>query len=147
VSDATVTLVGNITSDPELRFGANGSGVYSSGIAVNDRKPDGNGGWNEETSFFNIVAFGTLAENMAASFQKGTRVVVQGVLKQRNYETKEGEKRSVVEVNVQSGGPDLRWATAGVERNEKGGGQQSKGSSKPRQAPRQQQPLMDEEPF
>lgn len=145
MSDATVTLVGNITSDPELRFGANGNAVYSSGLAVNDRKPDGNGGWNEETSFFNVVAFGTLAENMAGSFTKGTRVVVTGILKQRQYETKEGEKRSVVEVNVQAGGPDLRWASAEVTRNEKDS--QSKGGSKPRQAPRQQQQFADEEPF
>lgn len=145
MSDSTSTLVGNITSDPELRFGANGNAVFSSGLACNDRKPDGNGGWTEETSFFNIVAFGTLAENIAATVQKGTRMILTGNLKQRNYETKEGEKRSVVELVIQAGGPDLRWATAEVQRNEKDA--QSKGTSKPRQAPRQQQQFADEEPF
>jgi len=146
VSDSVITLVGNITSDPELRFGANGNAVLSSGLAVNKRKPDGDGGWTEETSFFNIVAFGTLAENLAASVGKGSRVIVKGELVQRPYETKEGEKRSSIEVVVEAAGPDLRWATAEVQRNEKGSGQSSKGSSKPRQAPRQQQ-LEDEEPF
>lgn len=141
MSDSPITLVGNIVRDPELRFGQNGTAVLSSGIAVNKRRQV-NGEWEEETSFFNIVMFGTLAENAAASIGKGTRVVLSGELVQRPYETKEGESRSVVEVNVQAIGPDLRWATADVTKAAKSEG----GASKPRQT-RQQQALPDEEPF
>jgi single-strand DNA-binding protein len=112
---STVTLVGNLTRDPELRYTPSGMGVVGLGLAVNHRRQV-NGEWQEEASFFNVTAFGDLGENVAASLNKGNRVVVTGRLQQREYETKDGEKRSVVEVIADEIGPSLRWARAQVER-------------------------------
>lgn len=116
--DSTTTLVGNATRDPELRYTTGGKAVASFGLAVNKRFQR-NGEWTEEVSFFNVTAWDVLGENAAASIEKGTRVIVFGELKQREYEDREGQKRSVVEVNASAIGPDLRWATATVERNER----------------------------
>jgi single-strand DNA-binding protein len=121
MADNSVTLVGNLTKDPELRFTTGGRGVASFGLAVS-RRYQVNNEWQEQTSFFNVVAWGTLGENAAASLTKGTRVVVTGRLEQRSYETKEGEKRSVVEVNADEIGPSLRWARAEIERIARDGG-------------------------
>jgi single-strand DNA-binding protein len=121
MADSTVTLVGNLTRDPELRFTTGGRGQASFGLAVS-RRYQVNNEWQEQTSFFNIVAWGTLGENIAASLTKGTRVIVTGRLEQRSYETKEGEKRSVVEVIADEIGPSLRWARAEVERVAREGG-------------------------
>ena len=115
MADNTVTLVGNLTRDPELRFTAGGRGVASFGMAVN-RRYQVNGEWQEQTSFFNVIAWGTLGENAAASLTKGTRIIVTGRLEQREYETKDGEKRNVVEIVADELGPSLRWAHAEVER-------------------------------
>ena len=114
-SENSVTLVGNLTRDPELRYTQSGRGVASFGLAVN-RRYQQNGEWQEQTSFFNVVAWGDLGENAAASLNKGHRIVVTGRLEQRSYETREGEKRSVVEVIADELGPSLRWAQAQVER-------------------------------
>jgi single-strand DNA-binding protein len=114
-SENSVTLVGNLTKDPELRYTPSGAGVASFGLAVN-RRYQVNGEWQEQTSFFNIVAWSELGENAAASLSKGMRVIVTGRLEQRSYETKEGEKRSVTEVRAEELGPSLRWAQAQVER-------------------------------
>jgi single-strand DNA-binding protein len=113
--DNSVTLVGNLTRDPELRYTAGGRGVASFGLAVN-RRYQVNGEWQEQVSFFNVVAWGDLGENAAASLNKGNRIVVTGRLEQRSYDTKEGEKRSVTEVVADDLGPSLRWAQAQVER-------------------------------
>ncbi len=126
MADSTVTLVGNLTREPELRFTTGGRATASFGLAVS-RRYQVNGEWQEQTSFFNVVAWGTLGENAAASLAKGTRVIVTGRLEQRSYETKEGEKRSVVEIIADEIGPSLRWARAEVERiardsNSAGGG-------------------------
>lgn len=121
MADSTITVVGNLTKDPEIRYTSGGRGQASFGIAVS-RRYQVNGEWQEQTSFFNVVAWGTLAENAAASLTKGTRVVVTGRLEQRSYETKEGEKRSVVEVIADEIGPSLRWARADVERVAGGAG-------------------------
>ncbi len=94
MADSTVTIVGNLTRDPELRFTAGGKGVASFGVAVN-RRYQVNGEWQEKTSFFNVTAWDQLGENAAASLTKGARIIVSGRLEQREYETKEGEKRSV----------------------------------------------------
>ncbi len=115
MSDSTVTLVGSLTREPELRFSTAGRPIASFGLAVN-RRWQQNGEWQEAVSFFNVTAWGTLAENAAASLTKGARVIVTGRLEQRNYETKDGEKRSVVEVVADDLGPSLRWARAEVER-------------------------------
>ena len=114
-SENSVTLVGNVTKDPELRYTTGGRGVASFGLAVN-RRYQVNGEWQEQVSFFNIVAWGDLGENAAASINKGNRVIVTGRLEQRSYETKEGEKRSVTEVIADELGPSLRWAQAQIER-------------------------------
>ena len=97
MADSTVTIVGNLTRDPELRFTAGGKGVASFGVAVN-RRYQVNGEWQEKVSFFNVTAWDTLGENAAASLTKGTRIIVTGRLEQREYETTAGEKRNVVEI-------------------------------------------------
>ena len=124
MADSTVTGTGTLTRDPELRFTAGGKGVASFGIAVN-RRYQKNNEWVEQTSFFNVTAWGTLGENAAASLTKGMRVIVTGRLDQRSYETQQGEKRSVVEIVADEIGPSLRWATAQVEKvaRSEGGGQ------------------------
>lgn len=114
-SENTVTLVGNLTKDPELRYTTSGRGVAAAGLAVN-RRYQQNGEWQEQTSFFNCVFWGDLGEHVAASLHKGDRVVLTGRLEQRSYETKEGEKRQVTEVIVDDAGPSLKWAEATVER-------------------------------
>ena len=118
MADNTVTIVGNLTRDPELRFTAGGKGVASFGLAVN-RRYQVNGEWQEKVSFFNVIAWDTLGENAAASLTKGTRIIVTGRLEQREYETQQGEKRNVVEIVADEIGPSLRWARAEVERTQR----------------------------
>lgn len=123
---AHVTLVGNLTRDPELRYLPSGAGLVSFGIAVN-RRYQKDGEWQEEVSFFDCTAWREQADNVAESLEKGDRVIVVGRLTQRTWETDEGEKRSKVEVTVDEMGPSLRWATAAPTKNPKseggGGGQ------------------------
>ena len=118
MADNTVTVVGNITRDPELRFTAGGKGIASFGLAVN-RRYQQNGEWQEKVSFFNVTAWDQLGENAAASLTKGTRIIVTGRLEQREYETNNGEKRNVVEIVADELGPSLRWARASVERTQR----------------------------
>jgi single-strand DNA-binding protein len=113
--DTHISIVGNLTETPELRFTPNGAPVANFSVAVTPRVKDGDGWRDGETSFFRCTAWRTLAENLA-ELAKGTRVLVQGRLTQRSWETPEGDKRSVVEVQVEEAGPSLRWATAKVER-------------------------------
>ncbi len=121
MADNSITLVGNLTRDPELRFTTSGRGVASFGIAVG-RRYQVNGEWQEQTSYFNVTAWGQLGENAAASLHKGTRVVVTGRLEQREYTTREGDKRTAIDVIADELGPSLRWATAQVERTPRGEG-------------------------
>lgn len=149
MADSTVTIVGNITRDPELRFTAGGKGIASFGVAVN-RRWQQNGEWQEKVSFFNVTAWDTLGENIAASLTKGTRVIVTGRLEQREYETKEGEKRNIVEIVADEIGPSLRWARAEVERIARDGGGSSSGggSAASSGGGRAPDPVYgDEEPF
>ena len=118
MADSTVTVVGNLTRDPELRYTTGGRAAVNFGIAVS-RRYQSNGQWQEQTSFLNVVAWGGLGENLAASVTKGARVIVTGRLEQRSWETAEGEKRSVVEIVADEIGPSLRWATCEVVRNER----------------------------
>lgn len=118
MADSTVTVVGNVTRDPELRYTSGGRAMASFGLAVS-RRYQQNGEWTEQTSFYNVTAWGTLGENLAASISKGTRLVVFGRLEQRSWETKEGEKRSVVEIVADEAGPSLRWAQATVDKTER----------------------------
>ena len=110
-----VILVGNLGADPEIRRLNSGDPVVNFRIGVNDRYQV-NGEWQEQVSFFNIVAWGDLGENAAASLNKGNRVIITGRLEQRSYETKEGEKRNVTEVIADELGPSLRWAQVQIER-------------------------------
>ena len=146
--DNNVTLVGNITRDPELRFTQGGQAVASFGLAVN-RRYQQNGEWQEKTSFFNITAWGQLGENAASSLSKGSRTIVTGRLEQRSYETQDGEKRSVVEVVADEIGPSLRWATVDITKNERReGGESGGGSGRP--VSNEPAPVYaggDEEPF
>ena len=113
------TLVGNMTRDPELRFTPSGQATASFGLAVNRSWTDrATNERKEQTSFFDVVTWGTLAENVATSLNKGDRVVVAGRLDQRTWETPEGERRSRVEVVADEVSPSLRWATAQVTKNE-----------------------------
>lgn len=121
MADNSVTVVGNLTRDPELRFTAGGRATATFGLAVS-RRYQVNNEWQEQTSFFNVVAWAQLAENAAASLTKGSRVIVTGRLEQRQYETQQGEKRNVVEINADEMGPSLRWATAQVERTSRSSG-------------------------
>jgi single-strand DNA-binding protein len=145
MADNTITLVGNLTRDPELRFTANGRAVASFGIAVG-RRYQVNGEWQEQTSYFNVTAWGDLGENAAASLSKGTRIVVTGRLEQREYTTREGDKRTAIDVIADELGPSLRWATAQVERTarKEGGAKKTGGGANPgADAP----PFEGEEPF
>src|SRR5919201_3498879 len=107
MSENTVTLVGNLTDDPELRFTAQGAAVANFRIAVSKRIKDAQTNeWKDgDTSFFRINVWRQLAENVAESLTKGTRVVVTGTVRQRSYETAEGEKRSVFEIEATDVGP------------------------------------------
>jgi single-strand DNA-binding protein len=115
-------IVGNLTDDPELRYTPNGAAVAKFRVAVNRRYQDATGQWKDgETSYFTINAWRTLAENVAESLSRGSRVVVVGRLQQRSWETQDGDKRTVVEIEADEIGPSLKWATAKVEKQSKGG--------------------------
>ena len=142
--DNSVTLVGNVTRDPELRFTPSGQATASFGLAVNRMWNDRQTGERKESvSFFDIVCWREMAENAAESLTKGSRIIVSGRLEQRSWESQEGEKRSKVEVIADEIGPSLRWATATITRNERkapgegvGGGAPGGGySSRPAPAP------------
>jgi len=150
MAENSVTVVGNLTRDPELRFTAGGKGVASFGLAVN-RRYQVNGEWQEKVSFFNVTAWDTLGENAAASLNKGARIIVTGRLEQRDYETQSGEKRNVVEIVADELGPSLRWARAEVERTQRTGPDGTPSGGRPAEAPsggRASDPVYgDEEPF
>src|ERR1041385_5986207 len=126
------TIVGNAVSDPELRFTPSGMATCTFGVAVNRRWQNRQTNeWEESTSFFDVTAWQQLAENVTATVTKGTRVVVAGRLDQRTWETKDGEKRSKVEIVADEIAPSLKYATASVvknERNEDGNGAHGNGA-------------------
>ena len=112
---SNVTVVGNLTRDPELRFTPAGAPVTTFGVAVNRRWQNrDNQQWEESTSFFNVTCWRDLAQNVSESLEKGARVLVTGRLEQRSWETQDGERRSVVEIIADEVSPSLRWATATV---------------------------------
>jgi len=153
MADNTVTVVGNVTRDPELRFTNSGLATASFGLAVNRR-------WQnrqtqeleEQVSFFDVVCWREMAENVSESLTKGSRVVVTGRLEQRSWEDKNtGDKRSKIEIVADEVAPSLRWATAQVTRNERRDGDGG-GRPAPRPAAAGNQPSSggygyDEEPF
>ena len=116
-NDNQITIVGNLTDDPELRYTANGAAVANFRVAHSTRIRDAAGNWTDgDTSFFTVNCWRSLAENAAETLTRGTRVVVTGRLKQRSWENQEGEKRTVVEIEADDLGPSLKWATARVEK-------------------------------
>ena len=116
MADTHVTITGNLTADPELKFTANGAAVANFRIAVTSRIRDGDAWRDGETSFFRVTCWRALAEHVTDSLGKGDRAVVVGRLKSRSWETPEGEQRSVVEVEADEVAPSLKWATARPER-------------------------------
>ncbi|MBA2478608.1 MAG: single-stranded DNA-binding protein [Actinomycetota bacterium] len=122
--ETVITLIGNLVDDPELRFTPSGAAVASFRIASTPRTYDrASGEWKDgETLFLTCSAWRQLGENVAESLTRGSRVIVQGRLKQRSYETREGEKRTVFEIDVDEVGPSLRSATAKVTKTSRSGG-------------------------
>src|SRR6476661_3278150 len=129
--DTVITVVGNLTADPELRFTPSGAAVASFTIASTPRQLDRNTNeWKDgEALFLRCSIWRQAAENVAESLQRGMRVVAQGRLKQRSFETREGEKRTVIELDVDEVGPSLRYATAKVNRTQRGSSSGGFGSS------------------
>ncbi|MDN5762893.1 MAG: single-stranded DNA-binding protein [Microlunatus sp.] len=127
--ETVITLVGNLTADPELRFIPSGAAVANFTVASTPRTFDRQSGeWRDgDAMFINCAVWRQAAENVAESLQKGMRVIVQGRLKSRSYETREGERRTVFEIDVDEIGPALKYATAKVTRSSGGGGGYSSG--------------------
>ncbi|HLG68735.1 MAG TPA: single-stranded DNA-binding protein [Acidimicrobiales bacterium] len=120
----STTVTGNLTRDPEIRYTREGQASTSFGLAVNRRWQDRETReWEEATSFFDVVCWRELAENVAMSLTRGMRVVVTGRIEQRTWETEDGERRSKVEIVAEEIGPSLRFATAEVQRTERRGGE------------------------
>ena len=131
--ETTITVVGNLTADPELRFTPSGAAVANFTVASTPRTYDRQSGeWKDgEALFLRCAIWREAAENVAESLTRGARVIVTGRLKQRSFETREGEKRTVVEVDVDEIGPSLRYATAKVNKASRGGGGGFGGGSRP----------------
>jgi len=138
----TVTIIGNVTRDPELRFISSGIPVCEFGLAWNLRKQNG----EDEAMFFNVTCWRSLAENVSESIAKGTRVIVTGRMNWRSWETEAGEKRNVVDIQAEEVGPSLQWASAEVTRSEFSGesGKADAGGGK---GSVDNPPMTDEEPF
>lgn len=115
MSDQQITVVGNLTTDPILRYTAAGRGSITSTIAVN-RRYQVNGEWQEQVAFINITAFGQIAEHIAASCNKGTRVIVTGRFESGEYTDKEGVNRKTMQLIVEDLGASLKFATAQIDR-------------------------------
>ena len=147
-NENNVTVVGNVTRDPELRYLQTGTALATMGIAVNRRYMKNNE-WVEDTSFFDVTCWRDLADNVSESISKGDRIIVTGRLEQRSWETDQGDKRSKVEIIADEVGPSLRWATAQVAKIRRdgpsgGGG----GGGTPNEPPRNEPNYDDaEEPF
>lgn len=125
----SITAVGNLTRDPELRFTQSGQAICNFSVASSRRFKKGDD-WEEQTTFFNCTAWAELGENVASSLTKGTRVIVSGRMDQRSYETKDGDKRTVMDLTCDAVGAELRFAQVTVERTQRTtredrGGQQS----------------------
>jgi single-strand DNA-binding protein len=122
--ETTITVVGNLTDDPELRFTPSGAAVAKFRVASTPRTLDrATGEWKDgEPLFLSCNVWRQAAENVAESLQRGARVIVSGRLRQRSYETREGEKRTVIELEVDEIGPSLRYATAKVQKMSRSSG-------------------------
>ena len=149
----TITVAGNLTRDPEIRYTRDGQATTALTLAVNRRWQNRDTKeWEESTSFFDVVCWREMAENVSESLVKGARVIVTGRLEQRSWETPDGDKRTKIEVIADELGPSLRWATAQVVKNERRGpGSDAKpAGGRPRTgrpAANEPAPAEDEEPF
>lgn len=120
MTNTSITIVGNATREPEVRFTASGLATVSFSVAVNRKIPGRNGEpGTEAVSFFNVVAFGSLAENVSQSVNKGTRVIATGRLDQRTWESANGDRRTTYELVADEVGTALRWACVKVEKPER----------------------------
>lgn len=146
-NEPLITVVGNLTADPELRFTPSGAAVANFTVASTPRTKQGDEWVDGEPLFLGCSVWREYAENVAESLQKGMRVIVQGRLKARSYETREGEKRTVFELDVDEVGPSLRYATARVaktdRRNGQNGGNSGGGAYAGQGQQRRQQPASD----
>ncbi|RCW47075.1 single-strand binding protein [Halopolyspora algeriensis] len=135
--ETVITVVGNLTADPELRFTPSGAAVANFTVASTPRFFDRQSGeWKDgEALFMRCNIWRQAAENVAETLTRGMRVVVQGRLRQRSFETKEGEKRTVVEMEADEVGPSLRYATAKVNKVSRGGGGSAGGAAAPANDP------------
>ena len=144
IMDNTITIVGNLTRDPELRYTPSGQPNASFGVAVNrvwtDRQTNER---KEQVSFFDVVCWREMADNASETLTKGARVIVTGRLEQRSWEDNEGNRRSKVEIVADDIGPSLRWATAEVAKNDK----RSSGAAMAGKASAEGGAAYDEEPF
>ncbi len=122
---ATTTLAGNLTREPEIRYTKEGLATTTFSLAVNRRhQAKATGEWEEETSYFDVVCFQELAENVALSMTKGTRVLVTGRLRQRTWADEDGHRRSRVELTADDVGASVRFCTAEVARSSRLGGEE-----------------------
>ncbi len=121
MAESAVTVIGTLTSEPELRYDQGGRAQLSLRIAINDRFKQGNE-WKDDTTFTTCWASGSLAENLSASVAKGSRVLCVGTMKQREWTDDNNQKVTVVGIRLDEAGPCLKWATALVERNPRKGG-------------------------
>jgi len=124
--ETTITVIGNLTDDPELRFTSSGAAVARFRVASTPRFLDrSTGEWKDgEALFLSCTVWRQVAENVAEALQRGSRVIVSGRLRQRTYDTREGEKRTVIDLEVDEIGPSLRYATAKVQRMARSSGGQ-----------------------
>lgn len=122
-TDNTVTISGNTTREPEMRFTRTGTAVANFAVAVNRSRKVGDE-WETETSFIDVTCWSQLAENVAESVSKGARVTVTGRMEQESWETEAGDKRSKIVVVADDVALSLKWATGSVQKTERGSGQQ-----------------------
>lgn len=134
---SAVTLIGNVSREPEMRFTPSGQSVTTFGLVFNKRKKNQQTNeWEDgDAQFFDVKCWGPLGENVAESIKKGTRVIVHGELEFRAWETDNGDKRSKVEINAEAVGPDLRFATAQVQKIQREGGSSNSGGGQQASAP------------
>jgi single-strand DNA-binding protein len=139
-----ITMVGNLTDDPELRFLGNGTPVANFRIASNRRWTDRSGQQQEETTFVTVNCWRDLGENVASSLKKGDRAVVIGRLRIRSYDTSDGQTRWVTEIEADEVAPSLRWAVAVPDKSKSGSASRAAAGDGDAQAPA---PEMDDVPF
>lgn len=142
-----ITIIGNLTRDPELRYTTGGTAVANFSVAYTPRRRNANGEWEDgDTSFFNCTAWRDLGEHIAGSFQKGQRVIVLGTMNQRFWEDDDGKKRNTYEIDVDDAGHSVKWGTSSFDKTERSSGRSNGGGGRP--PAREPDPIYgDEEPF